>query len=192
MSAGRKTAPLADLQGIAGFGHLDAVRKFLLGEDAPECTDDEETPSWEEAFPAANVDREFYGKPADWVHRTTRSDLKRLVADAAKKRLPEADAYLVDHVMFGKRFPALVHPSREDLIRVGRKLRQCAQDEMNGLAPERTRKPKTERMPTRSHLHGECSAVVTRYRNGDVTVEGSTQAVSAAEADKALRTVGVR
>lgn len=191
MSAGRKGVSLADLQGVADDGYLTSVRKFLLGEDAPAGPSTVEPVALpQDVFASADVDRDCYGKPADYAHRTTRADVKRLVSAAAKKRLPDADGPLVDYLMFRLSMPDRMRPTRQDAERVARVLRDCYRVEMAGLPVSPGRKPATARMPTKSHTYGECSAVVRRYVNGDVTVGGRT--VTADEADMALRTIRVQ
>lgn len=187
MSAGRKAVSLADLQGVAEGGFLTSVRKMLLGEDAPGGPAEDE-PLTSRALAAADVDWDAYGKPADWAHRTTPADVRRLASDLACERLPVRDEALVRKMAQRWELPENYSFSRPDVERVQAMLQRCYKEVLRELpqAPARNRQP--VKMPVRQSHYGANSRVVTRRRDGVAFVGGYV--VDEATAQETLRTVG--
>lgn len=188
MSAGRRRVSLDDLQGVAGDGYSTAVRKMLLGEDAP--TGPGAAPELV-AVPLLSADapREAYTKPADWAHRTTRAEVRAEVKRRAVKRLPLGMVPLVNKMLYGDALKGVTY-TRPEIDTCARVLREVYRDFMAEVPPRPVRKVKTERMPTRMHGRGENSRVVVRVKTGEVFV--GDRMVTEAEADLARREIGVQ
>lgn len=175
MSRGRRSASLSLLQEAVLLDERlgRQVKAALLGASPEEVH--APTPErlalggdWPHLFGAPTTSDD-YGKPADYAHRTTAGDVRREARDLTLEALGHLDRDAVLDYLAGD--------SAEDagltLAEAGTVERVMARavDHVRSTLPaDRVRKGRyTARMPDR---RGECSAVVTRRRDGSVHVGG--------------------
>ena len=114
------------------------------------------------------------GLPADWQYRTTDDDVRELAGELAKRRLDWYYHPMIDALVRGRRLRGRTGEvyTASDARMVGGVLTAAFREVVQGLPKTYTRVRKPARSSWEPRTYAPPSAVVTRYVNGDVTVNG--------------------
>lgn len=183
MSAGRRRVHLEDLRGVAEDGFLTSVHHALLGAEVR----GQVVPSLKDVTHDAlesGLGEWSSGLPADWQFRTTDEDVRALAGERARARLARKLHPMVDALVGGyrlhERYRFLF--TAEDARLVKRVLTECYRAEVRDLPKTYSPIRKPGRIAPEPRTGATPSQVVTRYVNGDVTIDGEDVTVVPAEA----------